>query len=334
MKKLTDDLKNHSFEKVYLLYGDEAYLKRFYVNRFLKEIAPDDDMNQKVVKEDELSASALRDFTDTMPFFAERRLLVLTDTDLFKNSSEGFDTWLESIPDTCTVVFSETNVDKRSRLYKIVEKTGHVVVLNHPEEKPFSDWVLKKINGANLKITKENFDYLLSLLDRNMESAELELDKLISYLLGEEEITRNAIDAMITVHLENRIFDLMEQVAVGNRQKALDYYYDLLALREPAMRILFLIGRQFRQMAAASALYEQRMSKEEIAKALKLRNSFIVGKLLDQSRRFTVPEMKACVEQCVSLEEAVKTGNLNETLAVELFILERTGKRVEKNNRL
>jgi len=327
MKKLNEDLKNHTFEKAYLLYGDEAYLKRFYLNKFKAEIAPGDEMNQRVVTEDDFTASSLKDFTDTMPFFADRRLLVLTDTDLFKNSSEGFAEWLETLPDTCTVVFSETNVDKRNKLFKTIEKIGYAVEFNHPEEKQFGDWILKKISGAKLQITRDNFEFLISILDHSMDAADAEMEKLLSFCLDKSEITREDIAEMISAHVESRIFDLVEQVALGNRQKALDLYYDLIELKEPPMRILFLIGRQFNQMSVAVSFAEARRSKDEIAKALKLKSSFIVGKLLDQSRRFSLETIKSCVEECVSLEEAVKTGNLSETLAVELFILQHTAKK-------
>ena len=41
---------------------------------------------------------------------------------------------------------------------------------------------------------------------------------------------------------------MVDAVAVGDKKKALDYYYDLLALKEPPMRILYMLTKQFRSL--------------------------------------------------------------------------------------
>ena len=42
MQNLTQDIKNHSFKPVYLLYGDEAFLKNSYKNQLKNAISGDD----------------------------------------------------------------------------------------------------------------------------------------------------------------------------------------------------------------------------------------------------------------------------------------------------
>ena len=65
------------------------------------------------------------------------------------------------------------------------------------------------------------------------------MEKLFSYTLGRNEITVADIDAICTTQITNKIFDMIEAVATRQQRKALDYYYDLLALKEPPMRILY-----------------------------------------------------------------------------------------------
>ena len=64
-----------------------------------------------------------------------------------------------------------------------------------------------------------------------------ELEKLFCYTLDRDEITAEDVEAVCTAQTANRIFDMVEAVAMKRQKKALDYYYDLLALREPPMRI-------------------------------------------------------------------------------------------------
>ena len=73
-----------------------------------------------------------------------------------------------------------------------------------------------------------------------MENLEKEMEKLFSYTMGQEEITVQDIDEICTTQITNKIFDMVEAVALKQQKKALEYYYDLLALKEPPMRILYL----------------------------------------------------------------------------------------------
>ena len=43
MKSLNEDIKSGQFKKVYLLYGEETYLKRQYRDRMTKAMIPDGD---------------------------------------------------------------------------------------------------------------------------------------------------------------------------------------------------------------------------------------------------------------------------------------------------
>ncbi|MBR3036832.1 MAG: DNA polymerase III subunit delta [Lachnospiraceae bacterium] len=326
MKKLTADLKNRTFEKVYLLYGDEDYLRNYYFRKFREALASGDTMNVKFMDKDSVSVEEVRDFTDTMPFFADRRVLFLSDTGIFTASNDAYASWIQTLPDTACVIFNEKKADKRNKVFKCAAEAGYAVEFAPPTDEAFDQWVLRKLGSEGLKISRDAFNHLTQVLDHDMESALHELDKLAAYARGQETVTVQDIDSILTPHLESRIFDLVEAVARGNRKRSMDLYYEMLSLHEAPSRILYFIGRQFHQMLIAASMNEKRISNTEIAKALNIRD-FIVRKLLDQSRRFSVEEMKLCLSRCVSLEEAFKSGDLTDTLAVELFIFEMTERK-------
>ena len=96
-------------------------------------------------------------------------------------------------------------------------------------------------------------------------------------------------------------------------------YQDLLTLKEPPMRILYLIARQFNQLLEVKDLSAAGMKKEEIAEKIKV-PQFVAAKLLSQVRAFDRRALLSYVRRCVELEEAAKTGNMPERLAVEIII--------------
>ncbi len=85
MELLREDLKSGSFRRVYLLYGEEAYLVQQYKHALIDAVsAPEDSMNRNIHRSVLPDWGALQDEILAMPFFAERRLVVLEDTKLFQ----------------------------------------------------------------------------------------------------------------------------------------------------------------------------------------------------------------------------------------------------------
>ena len=74
MKSLNEDIKTGNFKPVYLLYGEEAYLKKQYRDRITKAIFPDGDtVNYAYYEGKGINPGELIDLAETMPFFADRR---------------------------------------------------------------------------------------------------------------------------------------------------------------------------------------------------------------------------------------------------------------------
>ncbi len=323
MKNIAQDIKNRTFRKVYLLYGNEPYLKQYYLNRLKEAVLSGDTMNYHEEEGHDVSLSVLRDFTDTMPFFADKRLLVLKDTGLFKSASEGYAEWIQTLPETACVIFSETETDKRNRLYKKVTETGYVSEMNHPDEETMKNWVLRQISDRGLKITRDAFEYVFSNLPEEMDGVLSEVTKLCDFCMDREGITRQDAQEVITPHIANRIFDMTEALAERNIRRSLDLYYDLIALKEPPMRILFLIERTFNQLMLLKKEEKRRTGNAELAALLGVR-PFVVNKLKKQAAGYSDAELSSAVQELLDLEKRVKTGDLQENMAAELFII-RTG---------
>ena len=90
MKSLNEDIKNGQWKPVYLLYGEEAYLKKQYKDRMTKAILPDGDtVNYAYYEGKGINPGELIDLAETMPFFAERRLIVVENSGFFKKCGAG-----------------------------------------------------------------------------------------------------------------------------------------------------------------------------------------------------------------------------------------------------
>lgn len=316
------DLKTGNFKQIYLFTGEEIYLRSQYKKRLQEAlISPDDTVNINFYQGKGIAVRELIDQAETMPFFSERRLLVVEESGFFKNASPELAEYLEKLPDTTYFLFVENEVDKRGKLYKTVKKNGSIVEFARQTEDTLMRWILGVLKKEQKNITRSTMELFLEKTGTDMNQISMELEKLLSYTIGKEIITTEDVEAICTSQTVNQIFEMINAMAEKNQKKALDLYYDLLALKEAPMRILYLIARQFNQIMLISELDSQGLGREAIAAKLGIQ-SFIVRNSLRYARAFSAQQLRYAVETAVQTETDVKTGKLDEKLAVELVIVE------------
>lgn len=322
MKNLVQDLKTGNFKHIYLLTGEEIYLRNQYKKKLQDAlISPDDTVNINFYQGKGISVQELIDQAETMPFFSEHRLLMIEDSGFFKSASTELAEYLEQVPETTYFLFVENEVDKRGKLYKTVKKYGAVAEFASQTEDTLMRWILGILKKEQKNITRSTMELFLERTGTDMNLISMELEKLLSYTIGREIITAEDVEAICSSQTVNQIFEMIRAMAEKNQRHALELYYDLLALKEAPMRILYLIARQFNQIMQISELSSQGLGREAIAEKLGIQ-SFIVRNGLRYARSFSQEQLRYAVETAVQTETDVKTGKLDEKLAVELIIVE------------
>lgn len=327
MKSIQEDIKTGNFKQSYLLFGEEAYLKQQYKEKLLNALNPDGDtMNFSRYEGKGIDVKQVIDLCETMPFFADRRIILLEDTGFFKNKCEELADYMKSLPDYLVLVFAESEVDKRSRMYKVVKSSGRVTEFAKQDEKTLMRWAAGILGKEGKKITQKDMELFLTKTGTDMGNIRMELEKLVAYTEGKDIVAAEDIEAVCVTQTTNKIFDMVRAVTEKNQKKALELYYDLLTLKEPPMRILFLLAKQFRQLLLTKKMAGEGASQNEIASRLGV-PSFVVRNISACARSYTVEELERAVEDFVDAEEAVKTGRLGDVLSVELLIVKYSSGR-------
>lgn len=283
-------------------------------------------MNYSYFEGKNTNPKAVIDLAETLPFFAERRLIVLENTGFLKNASPELAEYIKKIPETTSVIFIEEELDKRGKLYKAIKDKGRIVELKRQDDQTLMKWILGFVKREDKQISEATIRYFLGKVGNDMENIQRELEKLFCYCMHRTDITVADIDAICTTQIENHIFDMVDAVANKEQKKALDYYYDLLALKEPPMRILYLLTRQFRILMEVKDMEGLGFGQKDIASKVGIM-PFLVGKYRAQAKAFSKKELREIVEAGVEAEEMVKTGRMGDALSVELFLVQYSRKK-------
>lgn len=321
MKTIDEDIKTGQLKTAYLLYGPEAYLRRQYRDKLKNAMAaPDDNMNFAAFEGKETDVEAVIELAETLPFFAEQRVILIENSGFFKNSCERLAEYLPKTPSTTHFIFVEDEVDKRSKCYKAVQKTGKVVEFATQTEELLTRWILSRLKKEGKNITGSVMQLFLSKTGTDMGNIDRELEKLICYTMGRPVIEAADVEAIATEQTQNKIFEMVNAIAEHNQRKALDLYYDLLTLKEPSMRIMYLISRQFQILLNVKDMSARGMDQASMAKIAGI-PPFAVRRNVSQAKGFSMEQLKQALRDGVDLEEAVKNGRMNDQMAVEIFLM-------------
>ena len=325
MQKLARDIKEQDFKNVYLLTGEEDYLRKQYRDRLAGAMADvHDTMNYHYFEGKNTIPEKLIDLAETMPFLAERRVIVVENSGFFKSAQDKLADYLKQLPETSFFIFVEPQVDKRGKLYKACKDVGYIAEFNIQDEQTLRRWILGRLNKEQKLITERALAVFMERTGSDMENIASELEKLLCYTLEKPDITEADVDAICTRQINNRIFDMIEAVASKRQEAALELYYDLLALKEPPMRILFLITRQFHILMQVKDLRRLGFDNKSIASKAGI-PEFAVRRNLVQAKSFSMKELRAALEDGVRAEEDTKTGRMTDQLAVETFLIRYSG---------
>ena len=321
MHKLNANLKAGQFARCYLLYGEEQYLVRQYAKRICDAIVPENSQfNLSRFSGKDIDYREVIFLANTMPFFAEHRLIRLEKSGLFQSVNEEFLAYLPEAPDYTIFLFTEQTVDKRSKAYKWIVANGDQLEMESQRESVLKKWILQLARKEGLSMTESTAARLLGKTGCDMYTISNEMQKLSAYCSGEDSITDAAVDQICADVTPPQIFEMIRCISEKNSRQALRYYYELVQTKEQPMRILSLLLRQFRTMYQIRLLQNSHTGSYEIASRLGL-SSYIADKYIRQAANFDEGELKQALYDCMETEYKIKSGLLTDRMGVELLIV-------------
>lgn len=334
---LKNELRVNKIRNLYIFYGPEEYRKRNYLQTIEKKLLGEDLKSlNKIVFEGKVEVKSVIECCETMPVFSEKKLVVVKDSGLFKPRKKNADaeekaspnvdeliSYLSTIPEYTCLIFVEHEVDKRLKLFDAARKIGLEVEFGFMKPSELKEWVIGEFARCRKKISASNALMLLDRCDQGMNDILNEIQKIILYVGDRTEILPGDIEKVCTVSIKSRIFDLTDAIAAKDGIKALKVFEDMIASREPVPLIFYMIARQFSSMLEMKLLTAQGLTPEKAAQKMATRSgmsAYAAGILSRQAAKFTAGLLKQAVNECSEMDLAVKSGRMNEKLAVEILI--------------
>ena len=332
LAQLKKELEEGTLRSLYLLYGSERYLIRQYRDLLLKAAVPEGDtMNFTSYQGNSADVPTILNDIRTMPFLAEHRVVLVEDSGFFTKSADELIDGLEDMSDTSILIFVEPDVekstgtvkgvDKRGRLYKLFDKAEGAFCFDVPDAATLISWITGRLSETGKKIERQVPERLLSAAGMDMQILASEMDKLISYTLEQDSIRVADVEAVSVSIVEDKVFDMVDAISNKDEKLALELYTDLLNLREPVMKILYLIARHYQILAEFDQMKRDGTPKEVMAKLAGVA-PFYVKRYQAQASAYSRKQLLSACDACLTADYSIKTGQLSDRNSLERLIIQ------------
>lgn len=306
---------------VYILQGEEDLLIEQALHELLDVLIPSEDrpLNLDVLYADEVSIGDLITRVDTLPFFGQRRVVVVKGADAWKpNDQERLAAYLEQGPPPSAFILVAESLDRRRRLYTTVRRIGEVREFPRLSMREVPGWISAWVREHGKRIDTEAVDTLVAHVGTGLRQLTMELEKLITYVGEELQITRRDVESAVSQLAETTIFMLVDAIGERRADQALRYLAEILREEAPPY-VLFMIARQFRMLLRTCTLSARRANSGAIQQALGV-PGFVARRYMDQARNFSAAAFPPIFARLQEADRAVKTTG-QPRLALETLIV-------------
>ncbi|WP_312649033.1 DNA polymerase III subunit delta [Aminipila sp.] len=333
---IAKDLKADKIGPVAALFGREQYLVNWsceqivdkYINPACKEL------DLSVLEGEKITIDAIKEACETFTMMSEKRIVIVRDFTLLEGTKmKGFSEnqeseladYMKHVPEGCILIITANNADKRKRLFKSINENGQAYDFEALNEKALKSFVEKRFRSAG-KVTKpsvinefvQSSGYFHKEANYTLYNLENDIRKIIAYSEGEEILLSDVL-ATVSGNLETSVFAMLDAISIGRKNEAYILLNSLLSAGENLYMILSLIASQFEIILEVKEMLEEGKNQKQIQGILKI-HEFRIKKAMSFAGRYSVNNLRKILTKVYEIDRSIKTGILEQNLALELFI--------------
>lgn len=285
--------------KVYLLYGQEEYLK----NEKIKGIVEAAKLNLPEMNlsrfDDKASSGDIITACQTMPLMDEKRIIIVDNAEAFASDADLAD-MLGDMADTTVLIFNAKSADMRKAVFKQIKKLGEVF-----ECAPLKPWqTAERIKDMYPELlTQKSAQKLVDVCSNDLNQLDMEMKKLEQ--TGKKRLSEEDIEKYASVSPDYNVFLLHGYFMKKDVKNAVSLFRRILADEKDAFSTLGLIASKFRLMFKVKSL--QGRSAQNIAE-LTGNAPFEVTKAMEDAKSFSVEQLKNAIKIIAEADKKLKRG--------------------------
>ncbi|MBM3945526.1 MAG: DNA polymerase III subunit delta, partial [SAR202 cluster bacterium] len=326
---------------IHLYYGDDALSIRETVDVLKASVQPPEvrDVNVSTLDGVKLRFDELRAACDTVPFLAEKRLVIVEgllsriarrgasqagETDGEEEEGTGPGEWtglgdyLAKVPPTTELVFVDGDVKANNPLLVRIKPVAAARRFALPKGIELQDWIRRRALEKGMRIHPRAVAALAEAVGNDLPVLNAELDKLAVYC-WEREVALQDVQEMVSYTREANIFAIVDGVVENRPGEALIQIGRYLEAGNHPLQLMATIGTQIRRLLLAKELRAEGVKPDDIGQRLRL-SGYPLKKTLQQEPRLTRQQLVEAHDLLVQADLGFKTSSMDEELALDILV--------------
>ena len=314
----------------YIFHGDDAHSQKETLDKLVARLGDPAMLDLNTTRfEANVSFSQLRQACSAMPFLAPARLVLVRDLlkgKLDKSYVNELKAFLPTLPETTRLVFLESEpLAANHVLVKLggEVENGYVKLFERPQGSGLERWIRQAVEEKNGRISPQATHLLATNIGNDLTILSNEIEKLLLYK-GEGVMIEAQDVALLSPYLaEASIFDLVDALGNRNAKRAAQLLQEKMNEGTDPFYLFSMFVRQFRLLIQVRELMEEGLKPPAMSKVMKT-HSFVVGKLVQQARGFSLVQLEQIYRHLLEIDVGVKTGRADMLTSLNLLVASLT----------
>lgn len=304
---------------IYIFLGNEINIVKERIENTIKELNI-----ENIIKYDfsESSITEIIDEVNYVDLFNEQKLIIVNDITFKKLKDKDEEKLINYInnQNENVIIFKciDESLDERKTLTKLFREKCKLIICEKLDYKTLGEYVTKMFEAEGKKITFNQVRKILDYCEYNTDITINEVRKLLLYKMGENFLSNEDIDTVVSKNPEKELFNLNEMVLKKNIGGCLDSYKILVSSNVDETIIIDGLAKQYRLLYQTKLMNSN--NEYEISKELKVK-SFVIKKLLPYVRQYKEGEIIDKLYKLSEIDSDIKIKGIDKTKALESFFL-------------
>ncbi len=311
---------------MYLYYG----LEQFLIDKEIEILKKQNNIEDIDVIKYDLENTKIENVLEdalSISLFGNKKLIIVENAYIFTGTinkkliEQNIDVLKEYINNGSfnnIIVFTiiKEKIDERKNIVKLIKEKGVVKDFNISNN--INKYVLDMFK--DYKISNNNVNLLINRVGNNLEILNQEIEKIKTYKDSDLNISEDDIKNLTSKNIDTDFFNLIENIVIKNKEKALESYFEIIKYGEEPIKIIVVLANKFRLIYQALNLYKKGYSSKDISTILGS-NYYAIKKCLENSRNYDNKTLLNCILKLANLDIDIKSGKIDKNLGLELFIM-------------
>jgi DNA polymerase III subunit delta len=338
---------------LHILIGDDDFSIRQALEEIKKAIGDPAALMPNTIMLDgrQVTPQQLRAVCDTVPFLAEKRLVIVEgllgrfeprnktgrkkpsrppaiaqeerragqpdQPEEYQALAEG----IKQLPPFTELVLMDGRINDRNPLLRELMPQAKVKFFPLLKESQLRQWIERWVTAAAGTISPPALALMVRFVGNDLWTMANEVDKLVLFA-GGRRIEEADVRTVVSYVQEANVFAMVDAIMEFRAGLAQELLQQLFRQGAAPAQLLVMLSRQARIIFLVKEMRDRGKSRGEIQNKLGLTSDFLLRKAWEQADKYSLSRLHEVYHKLLETDISIKTGKLDGELALDVLIAE------------